>query len=342
VSSKHSKPFLGPLLRKLAPKIGARVVLEPEWGFAGQIIFKSGRVRYFRYNSLDLNSLGATEISKDKDYANFFLKAQGYPTVPASKSFFSPAWAKAIASRKDIGAAYAYAQKLTLPVIIKPNSGSQGRGVEKVFTKKDFYRAARAICKYDRVFLVQKVLIGHDYRLVVLDGEVISAYERVPLYVVGDGHSSIKQLLLKKQKEFVKSVRDTQIKLTDPRILNKLKHQKLTFASKPKTGEKVYLLDNANLSTGGESLDMTGYVHPLFQRLAVNITRDMGLRLCGVDLMVDGDIAEAPKLGPKNMRNYVVLEINSAPGLDHYVTTGLKQKRIVESLYLKVLKALEK
>ena len=336
------KPFLGPLLKKLAPRLGARVFLEPEWGFAGQIIFKGGKKSYFRYNSLGLNPLGATEISKDKDYASYFLKQQGYQIVPGSKSFFSPAWAKAIRSKKSIDAAYAHAQKLRFPVIVKPNSNSQGKGVEKVFNKKDFYRAAKAICVYDRVFLVQRVAVGRDYRVVVLDDEVISAYERVPLSVVGNGRSSIKQLLAQKQKEFIKSGRDTQIKLADRRIAAKLGQQKLTLASKPKAGERVFLLDNANLSTGGDSVDVTDKVHPLFAKLAINITRDMGLRLCGVDLMIDGSITDAPKIGPKEKRNYVVLEINSAPGLDHYVTTGTKQKKIVEGLYLKVLKALEK
>ena len=59
----------------------------------------------------------------------------------------------------------------------------------------------------------------------------------------------------------------------------------------------------------------------------------MGLRLCGVDIMVAGNIREAPK-------KYWILEINAAPGLDHYVKTGKAQQRIVESLYLKVLKSL--
>jgi glutathione synthase/RimK-type ligase-like ATP-grasp enzyme len=61
----------------------------------------------------------------------------------------------------------------------------------------------------------------------------------------------------------------------------------------------------------------------------------MGLRLCGVDLVVAGDIREKPGL-------YWVLEVNAAPGLDHYVKTGRAQQRIVENLYLKVLKSMER
>lgn len=336
-----SKPFLGLLLRLLAPRIGARVVLEPRWGYAGKIFFKNGKVRYFRYNSLDLNPLGATEISKDKDYANFFLKSCGHPVVPGSQAFFAPSWAKAIGSKNSIDAAYAHAKQLRFPVIVKPNSGSQGKGVEKVYTKSALYRAAKAIFAYDRVLLVQQVVVGRDYRLVVLDNEVISAYERVPLCVVGDGSSTIRQLIQKKQKDFVRRGRDTKLASADPRIMHKLDRQKLSLSSKPFTGQQIFLLDNANLSSGGESTDVTDRVHPQFKKLAQLITRDMGLRLCGVDLMIEGSIMDTPIQSEGGKRNYCVLEINSAPGLDHYVTTGKKQKKIVEGLYMKVLKALE-
>jgi D-alanine-D-alanine ligase-like ATP-grasp enzyme len=62
----------------------------------------------------------------------------------------------------------------------------------------------------------------------------------------------------------------------------------------------------------------------------------MGLRFCGVDLMIAGDISQAPRKG-----GYWIIEINSAPGLDHYATIGKAQQRIVEDLYLEVLKAMD-
>lgn len=329
---KSEHLVLAGLLKKLAPKIGARVLLEPEWRIAGQIQYKDGSNRYFRYNTLDLNPVGASDIAKDKDYANFFMARMGYPTI-RGKSFFSDEWCAAISSRRDTEAAYAYAQKLGLPVIVKPNSGTQGTDVTLVHSKPEFLRAMKQIFKHDRVALVQKKVSGRDYRIVVLDKEIISAYERIPLNVVGDGRSTIKQLLAKKARAFIASSRDTRINLKDPRIKNKLKTEGLAFHSKPASGQKVFLLDNANLSTGGDAVDVTKEIHSDFKKLAVKLTRDMGLRLCGVDLMVDGDIREKP-------RKYSVLEINAAPGLDHYVKTGKAQQKIVEDLYLKVLKSL--
>ncbi|MBU2220685.1 cyanophycin synthetase [Patescibacteria group bacterium] len=331
--STRPKPYLGQLLTRLAPELGASVLLEPTWGIAGQITFKNGSRRYFRYNTLDINTLGASEIAKDKDYASFFLEKGGFPT-PTGKAFFSKKWSEAIHSEQNIDAAYAYAVSLGFPVVVKPNSGSQGTLVSVVHTKKEFYSALKEIFKADRVALVQKRIAGRDYRVVVLDGKIISAYERVPLRVVGDGTSSIRQLLVRKQAQFEQEGRDTCINLEDPVLLRSISRKGYSLESILMQNESVQLRDNANLSTGGDSIDVTHSIHPEFAKIAQDITSYMGLRLCGVDLMIETSIDEAPK-------SYSVLEINSAPGLDHYVKSGAAQEKIVEDLYREVLMHME-
>ena len=327
------KPLLGQMLQKIAPRIGASVVMDPEWNIAGQITFANGRKRYFRYSSLDLNGLGASDIAKDKDYANFFLARMGYPVIEG-KVFYSPDFGRAIGRPKqNVDAAYRYAQSLGMPVVVKPNSGSQGVGVAFVQTKKEFYVAMRRVFKTDRVALVQRPVTGKDYRVVVLDDKIISAYERIALSVVGDGRATVSGLLARKQKGFVALGRDTSIRTEDPRIDLKLQRQGLSRDSVLEKGRKVFLLDNANLSTGGDAVDVTRTIHPEFKKIAVRMTRDMGLRLCGVDLMVNGDVTQRPG-------DYRVIEINSAPGLDHYAKAGAEQEKIVEDLYLEVLRSM--
>lgn len=322
-------------LKKIAPRIGAKVIMEPEWGIVGQIIFKSGRKRYFRYSTLDLNRMGASDIARDKDYAKFFMKRMSYPVI-TGKAFCTEKWAAQINSRESMAAAYAYARKLGWPVIVKPNSKSQGRCVFKVHTRREFEIAFKAASKLDTMILVETFITGRDYRLVVLDGRVISAYERIPLSVMGDGKTTIRGLLKRKQRIFKQIGRDTVLKFDDRRIADKLSRHGLSFDSRLEKGQLIYLLDNANLSSGGDSKDVTEIVHPDFQKLAVNVTRDMGLRLCGVDLMIYGDISY-----PSCKGEYWIIEINSAPGLDHYATIGKAQQKIVEDLYLEVLKAMD-
>jgi len=337
LKKKRQLPYLTNLIKKLAPKVGARVVVEPEWGIVAQIIYPNGVVRSLRYYSLDLNHIASADIAKDKDYAKFFMKNLGYP-VAEGKTFFKDSWAKAIKSKRMIPSGIKYAKYLGYPVIVKPNSQSQGFGVSVAWNDRELRFNLLEIFKSDKIAIIERYLPGHDYRIVVLDNEIISAYERIPLSVMGDGKSSILSLLKQKQKDFILNKRDTKIDFSDKRIKSKLAKQGLNFKSILKKNQQVFLLDNANLSTGGDSLDVTNVIHKGFKKIAIELTKKMGLRMAGVDVMVtSGDIV-------KNPRNcdYFIIEINAAPGLDHYVTTGKTQKEIVEMMYLKVLKALGK
>ncbi|MBA3724876.1 MAG: ATP-grasp domain-containing protein [Armatimonadetes bacterium] len=320
----------------LAELAGVEILLEPRFGWAGRIRLPDGRFVYFKDTNFDLNPLGATEIARDKDFASFFMDQLGYPVIEG-KSFLSKKWMKIIDSDEGIDAGFRYAKKLGFPVIVKPNSGSRGARVAKVFNKREFYYFAKQCVREDsRVFLVQRFISGRDYRVVVLDDEVMSVYQRLPLSVQGDGQSTVRQLLANKQAFFRAIQRDTKVPMGDERIPYVLKRQGLRLNSVLRKGQVIYLLDNANLSLGGDAVDCGDNIHPEFKELCVDLTRKMGLRYCGVDLIViDGEISDAP-------RNYVIIEINAAPGIDNYAATGEEQARIVEAMYLQVLMAMQK
>ena len=170
----------------------------------------------------------------------------------------------------------------------------------------------------------------------VLDDEVISAYERTPLAVIGDATTSVRTLLQRKQQYFARTGRDTVIKMTDFRIGNCLRRRGLSMGYVPRQGERITLLDNANLSSGGDAIDVTRSMWSVSSRhLATELTRDMGLRFCGVDLIIVKGTIE------QSCNEYCILEINAAPGLDHYADMGRQQKKIVDNLYLKVLRAMK-
>jgi D-alanine-D-alanine ligase-like ATP-grasp enzyme len=322
-------PIIVRSFAKLAREAGVKVHLGPGWGSGGQVELPNGRKMYFRHTSVELNPAGATEIARDKDASNYFMRRMGYPVVPG-RTVFSDAFAAKFDPARDVHAGWRYAQKIGLPVVLKPNRGRQGFGVSKVYGRDDYYRAAKFILAKDNVMLVQRAVSGKDHRIVVLDADIISAYERRPLTVTGNGRSTVLQLMRALQRQFVAEQRDAMFDLDDFRIAAKLRRRGLSLASVPARDEAIPLLDNANLSSGGAAIDVSDVIHPGYQAIAVNLTRDMGLRYCGVDLMVKGDLSEPPK-------KYWVLEINSAPGLDHFASRGRKQRRIVDELYLKVL-----
>ncbi|HUS15541.1 MAG TPA: cyanophycin synthetase [Chloroflexia bacterium] len=320
------------MLLRAGERLGVRVDLEPEFRYAGRITGPDGRHHYFRNTHFDLNGEGAAETARDKGYAAYFMALLGYP-VPEGRTFFAPAMLRWAGATRDRDRAYEYARELGFPVIVKPNNGSQGRGVARVYTRRDLDRALAAIFARENVALVQRPVAGDDYRIVVLDASVVCAYRRTPLSVTGDGVRSIRELLARKHATYAESGRATTIPLGDFRIPMHLRRARLSLDAVPAGGKVVTLMDNANLSTGGEAQDVSADLHPKWAILAVTLTREMGLRYCGVDIISTDPIDSPPA-------EYVVLEINPAPGLDHFVHLGPQQTAIVARMYEQILQAL--
>lgn len=325
-------PFIVSILQKVVGQIGAVLLVDPECKFVGHITFKNGKKTVFRSTQFNINGFGAAEIAKDKGCSSFLLKHFGYK-VPEGKTFFSEQLCQKISTLRNIDDGFNYAKELGFPVIVKPLNLSQGRLVTKVHNKREYYQVAKKILQITSGFIVERFHAGNDYRILVLDEEVIIAYQRIPLFILGDGKSTVWELLQRKQLLLNKNGRKI-IDLEDFRINKKLQRQKLTFDSVVPKDTPVYLLDNANLSSGGEAIDLTESIHADFQKLAINIAKDMGLRLVGVDIITN-DIT-------KPMVDYILIEVNGSPGLQNYASFGELQTQRVENLYLKVLQAMEK
>ncbi len=326
-------PFVTEILKRICPKIGASLLVEPEYWFAGRITFKNGKHQFFRGGSLNINGIWAVDIIKDKAYTKYFLTQFWYKTAPW-QTFFSEELNKNIIIKRTIDDGYFFAQSLWFPVILKPNSSSQWELVTKVHNKREYYSTAKKILK-KWVLLVEKFCGWYkDYRIVVLDNEIISVYERIPLSVVWDGISSIQVLLSLKQEYFYAIWRNETIEINDFRLIHNLKRKEKNLSSIPKKGEKIMLLDNANLSSWWDAIDFTDTIDPFFWNLSIQATKDMWLRLCWVDILTQ-DIT-------KWNEDYIILELNGSPGLDNYASLWKEQQERVDNLYVKILQALEK
>lgn len=337
-NSKKKIPFMTSLAKRIAKKLGAKIVVEPVWQYAGQMIYKNGVVRTINFNSIDVNRVASSQLAKDKDFSKFFMKNLGYK-VADGFTVFEQSWSRTISSNKDKNYALANAGKiLGFPLILKPNARSQGEGVFLIQNKNELGKYLDEVFKMDRVALLEKYLPGRDFRFVVFEGKVLAVYEREALSVVGDGVSTIAKLLEVKQKLFKKLGREVWLDKNDKRITLKLKRSRLTFNSIPKKGIKVFLLDNANLSAGGEAVDMTNRVHKSFKDMAIKLTKQMGLTLSGVDVMLQrGSIEDDIKKS-----KFYILEINATPGFEHYASLGPAQRKKIENLYFTVFKSLGK
>ena len=174
------------------------VEVEPEFGQVARVAYRGGGLRLVKGNDVGLNSWAAIETLRDKEFTKFLLRSSGY-RCPAGRTFALPWWAgrigPSLARRGYDGLvttadAVDFAMGLGFPVYSKPVDGAHGTGVERCH---DATEIEEAIARYEvlrvKTMLVEEAIDLPDYRIVVLDDEVISAYRRRPLAVGGDGVS---------------------------------------------------------------------------------------------------------------------------------------------------------
>ena len=196
-------------------------------------------------------------------------------------------------------------------IVVKPKSTNYGVGI--TFVRKGekalYHTALEYAFSYGDSVLVEDFFPGKEYRFLVVNGKVIAISYREPAHVIGDGMHSIKQLVHIKNTDpkFYRSPK-TQLQLGKKEKCT-LKEQKLEISTIPKEGEKVYLRHNSNVSTGGDAIDFTEKIHPDYKKIAVAATQAMGMKICGVDIMLTS-YKEVP-----HPNNHVLIELNYNPVL---------------------------
>ena len=157
------------------------------------------------------------------------------------------------------------------PLVVKPEEGSFGRGVRLgIDSEEELSDAAAPILEAGENLLVEEMFLGIDLRIAVVDGEARAATFRVPANVIGDGVSTIAELV--KEKNAIRSQNDyishQSIKFTSG-ILEFLEKTGKSVDTVPSPGERVFLHHVANISAGGDSYEVIDRVHPDLKALAV-------------------------------------------------------------------------
>jgi len=224
---------------------------------------------------IDSTSAIAESIAQDKELTKKLLDAAGVP-VPKGRPV------------KDADDAWAAAQQIGLPVVIKPRDGNQGKGVTVNISTREEVIAAYAVAdEYGGEVLVERFLPGSDYRLLVVGDRLVAAARREPPLVIGDGKHTVRQLVDKVNADPRRgdghATSLTKIRF-DEVALARLKEQGFEADSVPAKGTRVILRNNANLSTGGTATDVTDDVHPDVAARVVSAARMIGLDIAGVDV----------------------------------------------------------
>ena len=191
-------------------------------------------------------------------------------------------------------------------VVIKPRNTNQGTGItvfKEPATKEQIDDAVKYAFKFDDDVLVEQFIKGMEYRFLVVNGKCVSICHRRAASVVGDGKSTIKQLIELKNKEPWHALTYTPVK-TDPPVEEFLNLQGLTYDSVPKKDERIFLRNNSNCSTGGESIDYTYIMPKYFKSIAEKAAHAFKAKVTGVDLIIND----------MNKKDYSIIEINDDPG----------------------------
>jgi len=246
----------------------------------------------------------AVELAQDKEETNKILANCGLP-VPRQELVRS--------AERAVRAA----EKLGYPVVTKPYDGNHGRGISIGLTSPEEVRAGfTAAVQHSTSVIVETYLRGDDYRLLVINGELIAATRRTPGRVIGDGMHSIRELIDIVNQDPRRGIGHekvmTRLEL-DAQADMMLARQGLTADSTIRPGQVVLLRSTANLSTGGTATDVTDIIHPDNRDMAVRAVTAIGLDVGGVDFLCP-DITESYKSVGGG-----ICEINAAPGFRMHV-----------------------
>lgn len=270
----------------------------------------------------DRTSALGVEIADEKFRTKELLRGAGIPTPDG---VIARSLAEAARAAEDLG----------YPVAVKPEVGNHGRGVTAsvsgIGELESAFASAKKIC--DEV-IVERSLTGVDFRVLVIDGNLVAAAVRDPAHVVGDGESSIRRLIEAVNEDPRRGVGHERV-LTSVTVDN-MTERLLSFHGYQvddvlPPGVKLYLKSTANLSTGGTARDVTDEVHPDVQLTCERIARLVGMDCMGIDIV-------APSLDrPLPADTAGIVEVNAAPGFRMHLDPTEGKARDVAKPFVEML-----
>jgi len=264
----------------------------------------------------DANSLIAYWISNDKWMTRQFLQRKGIRQ------------AKGILLERGFDPERL--QKVGFPAVVKPVDTDHGIAVATNLQTHDELQEAinNAFLHANRV-IVEEYFTGREYRFLVIDDKVRAIAYREPANVTGDGKLTIRQLIEQKNAGRGTDYRHPLLKIViDEEVLRHLKAFQLTPESILPEGEKVYLRKNSNLSTGGDSIDVTDEMPDYYREVAIQSAQAAGLKLAGIDIIINNLLA------PPSTENYIVVELNAPAMLSMHNFPYIGKNRHVEKYVL--------
>lgn len=314
------------------PTVYALLRSAYEKGIPTFYLWKEGLVQYGygrkqvrgASTTFDVDSNLDSDFTTRKDDCKDFLDALGFP-VP---------FGSVVTTLEE---ALQAVEELGYPVVVKPVIGHKGMGVTAgIQTPQEltlaFAQALEAIPKgKPTTVIIEKYIVGTDFRLLCIQGDFVAAVERRPASVLGNGYSTIQELIDYENNTPARLDTPTSPlgKILCDQVMDQyLAEQKLTRRSVLQSGRRVFLRKVANLSAGGISLDATRRIHPDNIILAQDIAQYFRLTCLGIDIITE-DLSVSWREG-----HFGIIEINAAPGIFMHLKPAVGESVDVASLLL--------
>jgi cyanophycin synthetase len=243
----------------------------------------------------------SVDVAGNKELTNRLLGEVGIP-VPRSSVV------------RSADEAIQAARRMGYPVVLKPLDGNHGRGVMINLPDDDAVREAYPFAEREsreRYVVAETFVPGKDYRILVINNQIVAVAERVPAHVRGDGVHTVQELVETTNQDLRRGVGHEKI-LTriavDGQTIEVLAKQELTLESVPAEGRFVQLKLTGNMSTGGTSIDRTDDIHPDNVEIARQAAMVVGLDVAGIDFITP-DIARSVR-----EQRGAIVEVNAGPG----------------------------
>lgn len=311
------------ILMKESIKRGIRVeVIDKSENFIS--LKKDNKIEYVKQ---------ATKTSKD-NYVSVLMMENKVVTkkvlknagirVPEGKEFHSIEEAK-----------YNIEEFIKKPIVVKPKSTNFGLGISifpKGGQKEDIIKALTIAFSYDNTVLIEEFIEGKEYRFLVIGDKVAGILHRVPANVLGNGINTIEELVKEKNKSSLrgKGYKTPLEKINldeNAKLFLKQSNKDINYI--PKKDELVYLRENSNISTGGDSIDSTDDIKERFKTIAVNCAKAIGANICGVDMMIKDFKDENSEYG--------IIELNFNPAIHIHSFPYIGKERNIAKEVLKLL-----
>ncbi|MBI1684129.1 cyanophycin synthetase [Caulobacter hibisci] len=306
---------LGPTTRSLVAEARRRGI--PAERLDAQSLVQLGqgaRRKVLRASITGETSQIAVQTAGDKALTKAVLSAVGVPTPRG-------------AVVRTAEEAVVEAARLGSAVVLKPLDGNHGRGVNVGLRTADAVRwAFEQAVKHGRRVVVEEQYEGHDHRILVVGGKVVAVAQRVAAQVVGDGASTIAELIDKTNADPRRGAGHEQVMtriVVDDHVHEMLGRVGLALKDRPGAGQVVALRATANLSTGGTAIDRTDDIHPDNAAIARRAALTVGLDVAGIDFIAPDITRSVRETGGG------IVEVNAAPGFRMHLEPSEGQPRDV-------------